>query len=42
MTIRVDRADGFVLRNLTTRHAREHNIYILESDGYLPERWKSY
>ena len=32
--IRVDRADGFVLRNFKVRHANEHDIYILESDGY--------
>jgi hypothetical protein len=35
-----DRADGFVLRNVTVRHAREHDIYILESDGYLFDRFK--
>jgi hypothetical protein len=40
--IRIDRADGFVLRNLTVRHANEHNIYILESDGYRFERFKTY
>jgi hypothetical protein len=38
----VDRADGFVLRNLTVRHAREHDIYILETDGYLFDRFKTY
>ncbi|MGA8846038.1 MAG: right-handed parallel beta-helix repeat-containing protein, partial [Nocardioides sp.] len=36
----VDRADGFVLRNMTIRHAREHDIYILETDGYLLDRFK--
>ncbi|MFN2617683.1 MAG: hypothetical protein ABR581_11265 [Thermoleophilaceae bacterium] len=40
--IRADRADGFVLRNVTVRHAGEHNIYILESDGYRLERFKTY
>jgi hypothetical protein len=40
--IRVDRADGFVLRNMTVRHAREHDIYVLESDGYLLDRFKVY
>ncbi|MDX6582205.1 MAG: hypothetical protein QOI10_1389 [Solirubrobacterales bacterium] len=40
--IRADRADGFVLRNVTVRHAREHNIYVLESDGYRLERFKTY
>lgn len=38
----VDRADGFVLRNLTVRHAREHDIYILETDGYLLDRFKTF
>jgi hypothetical protein len=40
--IRADRADGFVLRNVTVRHAAEHNIYILESDGFLADRFKSF
>jgi hypothetical protein len=40
--IYVDRADGFVLRNVTVRHAREHDIYILETDGYLFDRFKTY
>jgi hypothetical protein len=40
--IRVDRADGFVLRNLTVRHAREHDIYVLESDGFVADRFKTY
>ncbi len=38
----VDRADGFVLRNLTVRHAREHDIYVLETDGYRLDRFKTY
>lgn len=38
----VDRADGFVLRNLKVRHAREHDIYVLETDGYLLDRFKVY
>jgi hypothetical protein len=38
----VDRADGFVLRNLTVRHAREHDIYMLETDGYLLDRFKTF
>jgi hypothetical protein len=42
VAIRADRADGFVLRNVTTRHALEHNVYILESDGYRAERFKTY
>ena len=36
----VDRADGFVLRNMTVRHAREHNIYVIETDGYRLDRFK--
>jgi hypothetical protein len=40
--IRADRADGFVLRDMTVRHATEHNIYVLESDGYLLERFKTF
>ncbi len=40
--VRADRADGFVLRNMTVRHAAEHDIYVLESDGYLLERFKTF
>ncbi len=40
--IRADRADGFVLRNMTVRHVNEHAIYVLESDGYLLDRFKTY
>jgi hypothetical protein len=40
--IRADRADGFVLRNVTVRHAAEHGIYVLESDGYLLDRFKTF
>ncbi|MGH3368680.1 MAG: right-handed parallel beta-helix repeat-containing protein, partial [Nocardioidaceae bacterium] len=42
VVIRADRADGFVLRNMTLRHAREHGIYVLESDGYLLDRFKAF
>jgi len=38
----IDRADGFVLRNVTVRHAREHDVYILETDGYLFDRFKTF
>jgi hypothetical protein len=38
----VDRADGFVLRNVTVRHATEHDVYVLESDGYLLDHIKTY
>jgi Right handed beta helix region len=40
--IRADRADGFVLRNMTVRHAKEHDIYVLESDGYLLDDFKTF
>ncbi len=38
--LRVDRADGFVARNLLVRGALEHGIYIEEADGYRLERVK--
>ena len=38
--LRVDRADGVVIRNLTAAHAGEHGIYIHEADGYLMQRVK--
>ena len=31
-----------MLRNISIRHAREHNIYVLETDGYRFDRFKSY
>ncbi len=34
VVIRADRADGFVVHNLTARGALEHGIYIEEADGY--------
>jgi hypothetical protein len=37
----VDRADGFVLRNLTVRHSAEHTIYVLETDGYVLGRFRA-
>jgi hypothetical protein len=40
--IRADRADGFVLRKVTARHAREHGIYVLETEGYLLEKFKGF
>ena len=33
--LRVDRADGTVIKNLTAAHAAEHGIYVHETDGYL-------
>lgn len=38
VTLKADRADGFVFRDMTLRHAAEHDIYVLETDGYLLER----
>jgi hypothetical protein len=40
VVLKIDRADGFVLRNMTFRHAAEHGIYPHEVDGYLLERFK--
>jgi len=40
--LRADRADGFVLRNMTFRHANEHDIYVLETDGMLLDRFKTF
>lgn len=42
VAIRADRADGFVLRNMTVRHAGEHGIYVHETDGYLLDSFKVY
>ncbi|HEV3000830.1 MAG TPA: right-handed parallel beta-helix repeat-containing protein [Solirubrobacteraceae bacterium] len=42
VAIRADRADGFVLRNVTVRHAGEHGVYVIETDGYLLDRFKAY
>jgi hypothetical protein len=38
--LRADRADGLVLRNMTFRHAAEHDVYLHETDGYLVKRMK--
>ena len=38
--IRADRADGFILRNMTFAHAEEHGVYMMETDGFLLERTK--
>jgi len=40
--IRADRADGFVLRNVKVRHANEHDIYVLETNGYLLDQFKTF
>ncbi|HYH58383.1 MAG TPA: right-handed parallel beta-helix repeat-containing protein [Thermoleophilaceae bacterium] len=42
VAVRADRADGFVLKNVKVRHAKEHGIYVLESDGYLLTHFKAY
>ena len=42
VAIRADRADGFVLKNVKVRHAKEHGIYVLEADGYLLTNFKAY
>jgi hypothetical protein len=38
--IRADRADGFVLDNVKVRHAREHDVYVIETDGSHLNRFK--
>ena len=40
VALKADRADGFVLKNVTVRHAKEHDVYVLETDGYLLDRVK--
>jgi len=42
VAVRADRADGFVLRNVTVRHAGEHGIYVIETDGYVLDRFKTF
>ncbi len=39
--IRADRADGFVVDNLKVRHAREHDIYVIETDGSHLNRFRT-
>ena len=36
--LKADRADGFVLKDMTIRHAAEHALYTLEVDGYVLKR----
>src|SRR3954466_3306227 len=38
VALKADRADGFVFRDMTLRHAAEHDIYVLETDGYFLDR----
>jgi hypothetical protein len=33
--IRADRADGFIVKNLSVWHAVEHGVYILDQDGFV-------
>ncbi|HKG36511.1 MAG TPA: right-handed parallel beta-helix repeat-containing protein [Solirubrobacterales bacterium] len=40
--IKADRADGFVLRKMTFRHALEHTIYVHEADGFFLDRFKAF
>jgi hypothetical protein len=42
VVIRADRADGFVARNINVRHAAEHGIYVIETDGYRLEQFKAF
>jgi hypothetical protein len=42
VALKADRADGFVLKNVTVRHAAEHDVYVLETDGYLLDRVRLY
>jgi len=42
VAVRADRADGFVLRKIKVRHAKEHGIYVLEADGYVLTEFKAY
>ncbi len=41
MGIRADRADGFVLDNVKVRHAKEHDIYAIETDGSHFDHFKA-
>jgi hypothetical protein len=38
--IRADRADGIVIDNLKVRHAKEHDIYVMETDGSHLNRFR--
>jgi hypothetical protein len=42
VAVRADRADGFVLKKVKVRHAKEHGIYVLEADGYRLTQFKAY
>jgi Right handed beta helix region len=38
--MRVERADGFYLRNITLQQAQEHGVYLVEVDGFAVDRVK--
>ena len=40
VVIKADRADGFYLRKVSLRHAREHGAYVHETDGYVMDKMK--
>jgi hypothetical protein len=40
VVMKADRADGFYLRKMTLRHAREHGVYVHEVDGYVLDKMK--
>jgi hypothetical protein len=42
IAIRAERADGIVIRNLVARHAAEHGIYVVETDGQRLEHFKTF
>jgi hypothetical protein len=42
VVFRADRADGLVISNLTARHGREDGLYVIETDGYVFDRFKVY
>jgi hypothetical protein len=39
--VRADRADGFVLDNIKIRHVNEHAIYVIETDGFNLNRFRT-
>ena len=42
VVFRIDRADGFVARNMNVRHAAEHGFYVMETDGYVFDHFKAF
>ena len=42
VVFRIDRADGFVARNMNVRHATEHGFYVMETDGYVFDHFKAF